>query len=86
MRENFFDIARDAAALYDDLDPYGVWDAKDYDETVDEFLDRVSMTVGPAEVRDELDEMEKWTEDQPEYQARIRALKDRLKTFEEATA
>ena len=77
-------LARDIQALYMDLDPYGADAARDFDESDEHFMFRISAEVCDdlEAMRGELEELEEMAGDTPEYSEKIKALKTRLENLE----
>ena len=82
MEDTRLSLCRDVMALYESFDPYGVDDARDFDETRGEFCERIAceMVADDGQVLETLRGLEEmagggW----PEDMEKVNALKDRAK-------
>lgn len=77
-------LALDIALMYDDLDPYGTFDAKEMNETCEEFCERIAReTAGDWDaLGDAIKGLDEMTEaDDAEVREKVDALRVRLETL-----
>lgn len=80
MKDTKLSLCRDVMALYESFDPFGVDDARDFDETREEFCERIAyeMVADDGQVLETLRGLEEMTEGgRPEDMEKVNALKDR---------
>lgn len=82
MKDSLYRIARDLAALYDDADPYNTSAIREFDETVEQCLDRVARETTAEDVYRGIEELTEWLGDEPEWLERINKIKERMDRFQ----